>query len=575
MPPRKKSKRVKWTEDFEESFQFDDFIVPTAESDEGRLWVDCFEPQRWDELVVHKKKLEELRNALENYANGGQEKLKILLLSGQSGTGKNLALKLACSDLNIQLIQWDNPFFQETAFDSGMDDERKESSIESFCEFLKKFQRFKEALKLYRSVGRKREAILVRDVPYCGNKHVFQKFYSSLRDYLLGGELLLIFVFTVCRSHTTEDNTLFSDYLYFPADIRSNVKFKEIKFNPIAKSFMSKHFQAVLKRQLKVVPSKDVMEQIFENSHGDLRQAINSLQFLYLLPSIGSLDDKNKDEQDFLFQILGKTLYYKKRSQDKSEGLSETVFSYWSDLKTEMVPSKTLSVYLSSEIPKIWQHFYRIERGLQFISDYDCYQVRTRQSWQVSQISMDSLASGLLLGSVYYSHEGSPDDLAETLAADKKFYAIRRPELFQALDNQKANDLSMSLWYDEILRINIEKGINVSGFNKKNWKLFDLPYLKSILCAPKNQALKQILPSNIVSGICGFSNFSKLGYAKTTSAGSYAQQSLAEEEFLDISIVDENVAPNSNELVLTKEKLTKGAQQLTNWWEQDDDIVTD
>jgi cell cycle checkpoint protein len=63
------------------------------------------------------------------------------------------------------------------------------------------------------------------------------------------------------------------------------------RFNPIANTFMKKAIQGMVDRHfdsnVKMKPSKSLIESIVESSEGDIRSALMALQFTTFAPSRG------------------------------------------------------------------------------------------------------------------------------------------------------------------------------------------------------------------------------------------------------------------------------------------------
>ena len=64
------------------------------------LWSERFQPITEAELVVHKNKVQEVRDFFRTASK------RILILSGPPGCGKASVLKCVLNDLNFELIEW-------------------------------------------------------------------------------------------------------------------------------------------------------------------------------------------------------------------------------------------------------------------------------------------------------------------------------------------------------------------------------------------------------------------------------------------------------------------------------------
>lgn len=59
------------------------------------LWVDKYAPKSLDEVIIQEKKVQEFSQIMQN------DKVKILLMTGPPGCGKNSLINLYCQRNNI------------------------------------------------------------------------------------------------------------------------------------------------------------------------------------------------------------------------------------------------------------------------------------------------------------------------------------------------------------------------------------------------------------------------------------------------------------------------------------------
>lgn len=84
--------------------------APAAAEAEGELWVDKHAPHSSAELAMHKKKVEEIRQWLEQADASLQLGLppspRMLVLSGPPGAAKSAALRTVAGELGFELCEW-------------------------------------------------------------------------------------------------------------------------------------------------------------------------------------------------------------------------------------------------------------------------------------------------------------------------------------------------------------------------------------------------------------------------------------------------------------------------------------
>lgn len=319
----------------------DDFFMGRAVSrranklPETNLWSDKYTPQSQADLAVHKKKIADVEQWLREHLDR-KKTSPILLLTGPAGVGKTATVRVLAKELKCELHEWTNPlasdasetFMGENDWKSGSRIEAgiSKSQLSQFQEFLLRANKY-NTLDIFGGGIMTRRVILVEDFP-----NIFYRDPGSLHDLLrryvqIGGSPL---IFIVSDSTSGESN----ERLLFPKDIQAGLGIENISFNPIAMTSMTKILNKVATTESErgshkfTVPSKTVIESIAMASAGDIRGAINALQFACLkdtgdLASLSSQRNKTKvsKKPSAGSKKTSKSSFSKSRSFQKDEEL--------------------------------------------------------------------------------------------------------------------------------------------------------------------------------------------------------------------------------------------------------------
>uniref|UniRef100_A0A3Q4AZN5 AAA+ ATPase domain-containing protein n=1 Tax=Mola mola TaxID=94237 RepID=A0A3Q4AZN5_MOLML len=267
----------------------------------------------------------------------------ILLLTGPSGCGKTATVQVLAQELGLRIQEWTNPtnldelFLRTYTTILWMNGLSCSSQFAQFQDFLLRANKY-NCLKMVGDGGAtEKKLILVEDFPnqfyrQPGNLH------DILRHFVKTSRCPLVFI--VSDSLSGDGSLRF----LFPRDIQEELDISNISFNPVAPTTMLKVLTRISTleagKSCGRVPISDqtVLETLCSGSSGDIRSAINSLQF-FSLPEKGlwrmrkdrpasrtsrtkkskqtkQLEDEHafggKDASLFLFRALGKILHCKR-----------------------------------------------------------------------------------------------------------------------------------------------------------------------------------------------------------------------------------------------------------------------
>ncbi|XP_040397826.1 cell cycle checkpoint protein RAD17 isoform X2 [Cygnus olor] len=252
-------------------------------------WVDKYKPETQNDLAVQKKKIEEVETWLKTHAfqrppkQGGS----VLLLTGPPGCGKTATIQILAKDLDIQVQEWTNPI----SLDFTKEDLRSifghisnfhtfpsQAQAALLQDFLLRANKYNKLQMLGESSGNDKKLILIEDIP-----NQFYRDPSSLheilRRFVRTSRCPLIFI--ISDNFSGDSN----QRLLFPKEILEELCISIISFKPIAPTNMMKVLNRIAATEASMngdknyVPDRTSLELLCRGCSGDIRSAINSLQF--------------------------------------------------------------------------------------------------------------------------------------------------------------------------------------------------------------------------------------------------------------------------------------------------------
>jgi len=253
----------------------------TAENE--KLWVNKYSPSCVDDLAVNKKKVANVREVFErSFARSRQpgHGAQIILLTGETGTGKSATVRLLSNELCAELKEWVSPAADQFVPKEQVSTDNSvpfQSQWSKFCDFLFRANRYSSLSLSPGDIQGQRKIILIEEFPHVFTRNV-DSFHSVLRRYCTHGRCPLAFILGSSDSSSLER-------LLFPKTLQTELHIEVISFNAAAPTVLSKMLLKIANQESAAqsssirMPDADVIDQVVAASHGDIRSAINSLQF--------------------------------------------------------------------------------------------------------------------------------------------------------------------------------------------------------------------------------------------------------------------------------------------------------
>ncbi|KAH8310318.1 hypothetical protein KR044_000744, partial [Drosophila immigrans] len=243
-------------------------------------WMESFAPRSSDDLAVHPKKLDEVRNWL-RHCQALRSKLpaQICLLTGPSGSGKTATLRVLAQEFGYDLQEWINPVDCEeiqALGDQPAGHSYAGSQLEAFKSFLLRASRYKSLL-----ATQNKRILLVEDFPNVLLKDAAATFEELMDDYMSYGKSPLVFIVADSKS-----KMLNISYKLFTDQLKAKLRIEHISFNAVAATIMQrsmKRFGTLMQQEqhkaLYKLPTQNVMDSIVVCAQGDIRNALINLHF--------------------------------------------------------------------------------------------------------------------------------------------------------------------------------------------------------------------------------------------------------------------------------------------------------
>lgn len=441
------------------------------------MWIDKHKPHFLEELAVQKKKVEEVKTWFE-------ERLKavldghsnVLLVAGPSGVGKTATIHAIASHLGVTIWEWTTPtptVWPEHLHNSnsGLKYMSKLDEFEGFVERVRKYGLTSPML-----TGSQASVILlVDDLPVVNVRAAYGRLQRCLT---LLGQSVRIPTAIVITNYDKDDSADFSTRCWeeLLLSLHSAGACK-VNFNPVTVNSIKKTLTAICRKEQCEVGA-DSIDLIAKASGGDIRHAINSLQYLCLKPhrrpilsskerldNVNCLDDAfclpfGKDETLSLFHALGKFLHNKRESEHaiaSDRGDTFRLKEKFMRLPLKMDAPEVILCQAHGQAATLTDFLH--ENVLDFLSEEGI-----DDAWLVASYLSDS---DFLLSSLtgHLSRDFGAENIIQSAAASvaargvlfgnahpvpSRWHAIRRPKLWEVEQSSRRNKCQMFTQRDDL-----------------------------------------------------------------------------------------------------------------------------
>lgn len=285
---------------------------PSSEDGDQRPWSERFGPANLDELVVHKKKVADVRRWLEDVLSGRMRQ-RLLVLKGSAGTGKTITMQLLAKDMGFEILEWRNP---AGTLGSAPGTQSASAQFEEFMGRGRKFSQLEfdddESTQSSTKASNTNQAspdddrsrvIMIEEFPntFMRSGSALTSFRRTVMQYLANNtpslasfghtysaEPIIPVVMIISETllaTTSASADSFTAHRLLGAEILRHPGTAVIEFNDIAPTLLAKALEIVVKKEARIsgrrrTPGPQVLKQLGEI--GDIRNAISSLEFLCL-----------------------------------------------------------------------------------------------------------------------------------------------------------------------------------------------------------------------------------------------------------------------------------------------------
>ncbi|KAG2187713.1 hypothetical protein INT44_005403, partial [Umbelopsis vinacea] len=304
---------------------------------------------------------------------------KLLIISGPSGCGKSTTVRTLARAMAFDIHEW-MPFGPTTKWSDLADKQGKlpgegKPALQSTTNF---------------HAGERKKVILIDDIPDLSNESSRQRFHSFIRGICKKTDThvsVILMLTTIEESRGDEPAQGYKRHTYdfsergvIPADILRSAfctkiqsmltkavrPFENIRYTPITPKKLTKILSSIYKCE--ALDRSIDFEAIAAVSNGDIRSAINNLQF-YAIPkqhndNTGHVEASTMSREASLdlFHAIGKVLYAKRTSKGILESNPEDI------LASLCVPEQTFILWLHQNYPPFMEDMDSCANAVEYLS---------------------------------------------------------------------------------------------------------------------------------------------------------------------------------------------------------------
>ncbi|KAJ3349729.1 Cell cycle checkpoint protein rad17, partial [Kappamyces sp. JEL0680] len=245
----------------------------------------------------------------------------ILLLSGPTGSAKTATIKCLCSEFHLDIVEWENPINPNI-----LTSEKEYVSVTDL--FVSTIQDCSHTVpvEFAGNPGRttRKSILLVDDLPNVSSVVSRNAVHAALETYISSASATRPIVFIISDVSSNDKSYHLNKWKLLSPLILASKRFREIqyvplavtaRFNPIAKTIMVPALSRIVEKEARLkaafTGSKSKITSIAETCAGNIRKAINFLEFYGESASDATVAADAGGEEVSLFRVLGKILYNK------------------------------------------------------------------------------------------------------------------------------------------------------------------------------------------------------------------------------------------------------------------------
>lgn len=285
------------------------------------MFTQKYKPTDYNNIVGNKINIINIIKWLNEWSSS--LKTKGLLVSGNSGIGKTLAIELILKQLNYNIV------------DLNSDDEREKEYIKT---------KIKPILKIGKTIFGKKNVLVVNDLD-CSSDYGF---LTSLTECLKETDIPII---CTCNDRYNQSFKTIATYCF------------DIKFQKPTTNDIYKLISYVIKNEKLNILENDA-KKLIETSNNDIRNALNTLQ---LCSNKTRLDFSKDSTQSSIFDITNTMLSQTTEFEDKYS-------SFWLD--TDLIPLMVHENYISNSLKNKneYDNLNNISNSSSSLSDVDLFE---------------------------------------------------------------------------------------------------------------------------------------------------------------------------------------------------------